>query len=87
MGSDADDEAAKTFAVRPGFASIYVYRNQSFGSAVEMTVAVDGVVVGNTAAYNYVLVEVRPGAHTIQSRGEDESSLSITAGPGQNYFV
>jgi len=81
------DKAAKTFAVRPGFSNIYVYRNQSFGSAVAMTVAVDGVVVGQTAADTYLVVEVRPGPHTIQSRAEDESSLKITAMPGQNYFV
>ena len=87
MASDAADGAAKTFSVRPGFSNIYVYRNQSFGSAVAMTVAVDGVVVGTTAADTYVVVEVRPGAHTVQSKSEDESSIRITAGPGQNYFV
>jgi uncharacterized protein DUF2846 len=81
------DKAAKTFAVRPGFSNIYVYRNQSFGAAVAMTVAVDGVVVGKTAADTYLVVEVRPGPHTIQSRAEDESSLRITAAPGQSYFV
>jgi hypothetical protein len=87
MANKDADKAAKTFSVRPGFANIYIYRNQSFGSSVLMTVAVDGVVVGTTAADTYVLVEVRPGPHTIQSRAEDEVSLGVTAGPGQNYFV
>lgn len=87
MASDAADEAAKKFAVRPGFANIYVYRNQSFGASVAMTVAIDGVVVGRTAADTYVVVEVRPGTHTVSSIAEDETSLRLAAGSGQNYFV
>ena len=87
LADHAADREAKTYAVRPGFSNVYIYRNQSFGAAVAMTVAIDGVVVGKTAADTYLMVEVRPGAHTIQSRAEDESSLRITAAPGQSYFV
>lgn len=87
MASDAQDSAAKTFQVKPGKANIYVFRNESFGGAVKMPVALNGRLVGDTAAKTYLLLEVDPGRHTVVSKTENDSTVEVNAAAGQNYFV
>jgi hypothetical protein len=82
-----DDIRAKSSTVRPDKAHIYVYRNESFGFAVPMTVAVDGRASGRTVAQTYVMWEVDPGPHEITSYAEDTSAVSINAEPGKAYFI
>lgn len=87
MASVEKDSAAKTFAVKPDKANIYVYRNESMGAAVKMPVALNGKLVGDTAAKTYLHLEVAPGSHTIVSKTENDSSLPLTVVAGKNYFV
>ena len=87
MASADKDAAAKTFAVEAGKANIYVYRNETMGAAIKMPVALDGKLVGDTASKTYILLNVAPGAHTLVSKTENDSSLQITADVGKNYFV
>ena len=44
MASLDDDVRAKSFTVRSGKANIYLYRNETFGGVVPMTVSFDGKV-------------------------------------------
>jgi hypothetical protein len=81
------DTAAKTFTVRPGKANIYVYRNESFGGAVKMTLVLDDRVVGDTASKTFALLEVNPGKHILVSKGETDSTLTLNTVAGKNYFV
>ncbi len=87
MASPERDSAAKTFSVKPGKANIYVYRNESMGAAIKMELVLDGRLVGSTAAKTYVLLEVNPGKHTLISKAENDSVLSVAAAAGRNYFV
>jgi Protein of unknown function (DUF2846) len=87
MASAERDSTAKTFAVKPGKANIYVYRNETFGAAIKMPVALDGKLVGDTAAKTYLVLEVDPGAHTVLSKTENDSTVSLTTVAGRNYFV
>jgi len=87
MASIEKDSAAKTFAVKPDKANIYVYRNESMGAAIKMPVALDGKLVGDTAAKTYLLLEVAPGKHTVVSKTENDSNLSVDTAAGKNYFV
>jgi hypothetical protein len=87
MASPERDSAAKSFSVKPGKANIYVYRNESMGAAIRMTLALDDKLVGSTAAKTYVLLEVNPGKHTLISKAENDSTLTVSAAPGRNYFV
>ena len=87
MASSEMDSAAKSFAVKPGKANIYVYRNESMGGAIKMTLILDGKLVGSTAAKTYVLLEVAPGSHTLISKTENDSTLAVSAVAGRNYFV
>lgn len=81
------DTAAKTFAVKPDKANIYVYRNETIGSAIKMPLALNGKLVADTGAMTYLVLEVPPGTHTILSKTENDSTVTINAAAGRNYFV
>jgi hypothetical protein len=56
---------AKTFAPPTDKANIYVYRNETFGAAVKLPVALDGRLVGDTASKTYFLLVVPAGEHKL----------------------
>ncbi|MFP5506446.1 MAG: DUF2846 domain-containing protein [Gammaproteobacteria bacterium] len=87
MASLDEDAKAKTFAVREGKANIYVYRNESFGGAIPLTVALNGKVAGQTGPQTYFLFEVDPGAHEVSSIAENTSALKLDAAAGKSYYV
>lgn len=87
MGDVKQDEALKTFAAPAGKAGIYIYRNESIGSAVKMDVELDGKPIGQTVAKTYLYKEVEPGKHTITSKAENTESLEIDAQPGTLAFI
>jgi len=87
MASIDEDAKAKTFAVREGKSNIYVYRNESFGGAIPMTVALDGKVAGQTGPQTYFLLEVDNGPHEVSSIAENTSTIKLDVAPGNSYFV
>lgn len=87
MASMDEDAKAKTFAVRESKSNIYVYRNESFGGAIPMTVALNGKVAGQSGPQTYFLFEVDPGPHEVSSIAENTSALKLDTAPGKSYFV
>jgi hypothetical protein len=87
MASMDEDTKGKSFAVRTDKSNIYVYRNESFGGAIPMTVALDGKVAGQTAMQTYFLFEVGPGPHEVSSIAEDTSTVKLDTEVGKAYFV
>lgn len=87
MASPEMDSAAKSYAVKPGMANVYVYRNEQFGAAIKMPVVLDGRMVGDTAAKTYLLLQVPPGSRTLISKTENDSALTLDVAAGRNYFV
>jgi hypothetical protein len=87
MGDPAADRAAKEFAVAADKGGIYVYRNENFGAAIKMEVAVDGEVLGSTGAKTYLFKEVEPGAHTVTSKAENTSSIEVDVAPGSLAYI
>ena len=87
MASPEHDAQAKSFAVQPDKANIYLYRNESMGAAVKMDVVLDNNPVGKTVAKSYMKFEVSPGQHTIISKAENDDVLNINTEAGKNYFV
>jgi hypothetical protein len=87
MAPDGDDAQAKTYTAKPGKANIYVFRNETMGSAITMTVSLNGKVVGQTAAKTYMLFEVDPGNYEVASHTENLASVRVAASAGRNYFV
>lgn len=87
MGDKKQDAALKNFTAKPNVAGIYIYRNESMGAAVRMDVEVDGMQLGQTAANTYLYTEVPPGKHTITSKAENDSTLTIDAQAGKLYYI
>ena len=87
MASLEDDTQAKRFAVKADKSNIYLYRNESFGGAIPMSVSLDGKVAGQTGPQTYFLWEVEPGSHEVASHSENVASLKLNTEPGKAYYV
>lgn len=87
MAPDAVDQAAKKFSPPPGQANLYVYRNETFGSAVKMSVDLDGMSLGDTGPHTYLYTPISSGSHNIVSKAGNDTAVTIDAKPGTNYFL
>jgi hypothetical protein len=87
MTSAEDDARAKSFVVQKDKASIYVYRNESLGGAIPMTVSLNGKVAGQSGMQTFFLFEVEPGAHEVGSIAENTTSLKLQTEAGKAYYV
>jgi len=85
--SEADSEHAKVFSPIADKAVLYIYRDESFGSAIKMPVSVDGVMVGETGPKSFLELAVTPGHHTIMSHTETNPTLDIDTEAGKAYYV
>jgi hypothetical protein len=81
------DASAKEFRTTPGKANLYVFRDESFGGAVRMTVLLDGKLLGDTAANTFLLAAVDPGKHALVSKTENDANLEFVAEAGKNVYV
>ena len=86
MGSPQQDTGLKQFHAPADKAVLYVYRNETFGSAIRLQVKLDNAPLGDTAAHTYLYKEVAPGKHALTSEGDDQG-LVIDAKPGKNLYV
>ena len=87
LASTDEDLEAKTFAVRPDKAKIYLYRDQSFGFAFPMTVTLTGRATARTVGQTYLVWEVDPGSYELTSYAEDTSTLRLNTEAGKAYYV
>ncbi|OGA72106.1 MAG: hypothetical protein A3F77_01890 [Betaproteobacteria bacterium RIFCSPLOWO2_12_FULL_67_28] len=87
MASLEDDTRAKTHAVRPDKSNIYVYRNETLGGAISMTVTLNGRVAGQSGPQTYFMFEVDPGTYELSSIAENTSALKLTTAPGRAYYL
>lgn len=87
MASLEEDTRAKSYAVRPDKSSIYVYRNETLGGAIPMTVTLNGRVAGQTGPQTYFLFEVDPGTHEIGSIAENTSTVKLSTVAGRAYYL
>jgi hypothetical protein len=87
MADKSVDAQAKQFQPAPDKAKVYIYRNEVMGSAIKMPVLIDNVAVGDTASKTYIEKDLQPGPHTITSKTEKDSSLTIDMLAGKIYYV
>jgi hypothetical protein len=81
------DAFAKEFRTTPGKTNLYVFRDESFGAAVKMTVVLDDRILGDTAAKTFLLASIDPGPHNLVSKAENDARLEFVAEPGKNVYV
>lgn len=85
--SRSADAQAKLFVPTTGKATLYIYRNEIFGSAIKMPLLVDGMAVGDTGPKTYVEQVLPPGTHVITSKTENDSTLTLYTEPGHTYYI
>ena len=87
MANKNDDAMAKQFTPSTDKAVVYIFRDESMGAAIKMPLLIDGQTVGDTAAKTYLRKELAPGSHTIVSKTEVDSTLTLDMQAGKTYFV
>jgi hypothetical protein len=81
------DARAKTFATTSETANVYIYRNETFGGAIKMPVLINGTLAGDTGPMTYIYRQLPPGKHSITSKTENDSTITLEVVGGRNYFV
>ena len=87
MADKSADAQAKQFQPAPDKAKVYVYRNEVMGAAVKMPVLIDNQSVGDTTSKTYIEKDLQPGPHTITSKTEKDSTITIDMLAGKIYYV
>lgn len=87
MDSPGADLQAKKFDTVPGKSSIYIFRNENYGSAIKTTVTLNDRVIGQTAPYTYFNVVTEPGRKKVSCLAETTSDLVLDTKPDQLYFI
>lgn len=87
MAPASQDSRAKNFKPETDKATIYVYRNETFGAAVKMPVLLNGYHVADTIANSYLAMSVSAGNFQVTSKTENDSSVDLKVESGKNYFV
>lgn len=87
-GPPQRDNQAKQFIPESGKGSLYIFRDEAvIASARTIVVQVNGMIIGETAAKSYFWLSMTPGKYTIQSIGEDVSTIKVNIESGKNTFV
>jgi len=81
------DQVGKKFEAPPDKSVIYIYRDEMMGGGVRMDVLIDGFLLGDMRTKSYMRAVVKPGPHTVLSRAENSSQVSVNAEPGKIYYV
>lgn len=87
MASLDQDAKAKDFTPRPDKATLFIYRNETFGAAIPITVSVNERTIGQTASKTYFRFNVNPGRYKIKAHAENVAELSVDAIAGRNYYI
>jgi hypothetical protein len=83
------DAQAKRFLTHPGYATLYVFRNDfpAGPEAQDNTLYVNGRIIGATLPGTFFRIELRPGAHLLHGDGPDTGSLKLGAAADEITFV
>ena len=81
------DQEAKEFRPTDGLSTIYLFRDENLGSGTPITIALDGQVAGQTAAWTYFRWIVPPGTHRVASYAENVDVLTLVTEADGVYFV
>jgi hypothetical protein len=87
MGDVSRDAQLKKFIPPSEKSGIYIYRNETIGAAVTMSVDIDNLQYGKTASKTYLYKEVNPGKHIISSSAENVDSIEINTEKGTLSYI
>ena len=86
MAPPEADAKAEKFAVAPGKANIYVFRNESGGGGIATEIHLNDRLAGKTGPDTYFLFSVDPGEYQIKSVAENTTTYTVNAQAGKNHF-
>lgn len=87
-GPTLQESRAKVPSVPADQGRIYFYRTASpFGSAIQPSVRLDGVGVGESIPNGVFFCDVAPGRHTVSVETEVEKSAEVEVAAGQSSYV
>lgn len=66
---------------------IYVYRTSVLGAAIQPSVKIDGIAVGNAVPQGYFFIDRPAGNYKISTETEVDRIVSLTLEPGQTRYV
>jgi hypothetical protein len=84
------DADAKEFGTHPGFAAVYVFRNDFPGheqTTEDIPLYIDDRLIGGTLPGSFFRIDVRPGVHLLHGMGYDQGRLKINTRSGEAHFV
>lgn len=85
---DADNKAKQFTPPSDNTANLYVYRNESFGGAINMDILIDNERIATTGAKTYIMANLPSGEHKIEGiAAEGTSILKVNMLPNTNKFV
>jgi len=87
LADQAADAEAKKFTVPMDKASVYVFRNESFGGAIKMPVTLNDRMMGDTGPKTYFHWLLDPGSYKIASHTENTPELVVDVEAGKDYYV
>lgn len=87
MASIESDTQSKQFNVAQGKSSVYIYRDESFGSAIKIPISVNDKIIGQTAPHVFFNIALEPGQNKISCFGESTGNLLLSTKADQIYFV
>jgi hypothetical protein len=84
-----EEAAALAFTPSPGKARVYVYEQERWWQArtAQYDIHLDGKPVGRTSHGAYLMFEIDPGPHRVESPGHGERIASFDAAADSIYFV
>jgi len=85
-----DDAEAKQFITHPGYATLYIYRDEfpvANRTLEESVLYVDDRLIGSTLPGTYFRVDLRPGDRRLHGYGPDHGKLTISMPSGEITFV
>jgi hypothetical protein len=87
MASIESDTQSKQFIVAQGKSSVYIYRDESFGSAIKIPISVNDKIIGQTAPHVFFNIALEPGQNKISCFGESSGNLLLSTKADQIYFI
>ena len=87
MSDPKKDEEAKKFTTQKDMSRIYLYRNETLGSAIKVPVTLNGKMKGETAKNVYFAWDVKPGKHEVSCLASSNDTVSVNLKKNEIAYI
>jgi hypothetical protein len=86
-GPSFNEMKSKIPALGKDTGRVFIYRDSSFGAAMQPQIAINGKTVGTSRANGFFFVDLPAGEHRVSAATEVERSLTLALAGGQTRYV